>query len=107
MVTGHSINTLQVTNQCVVVCDLEQWTGPDSSSWDIISGTQDDVGRGLATILDGLDIHRIDDFGGVCKTSLCRGTSTLRFRLARKAKRQCSRSPPRTDLPPKAMRWLG
>lgn len=73
MVTGHSINTLQVTNQCVVVCDLEQWTGSDSSSWDIITGTQDDVGRGLAMILDGLDIHRIDDFGGVCKTFLCAG----------------------------------
>lgn len=77
MITGYSINRLQVTNQCVVVCDLERWTSPDSSSWDVITGSQDDVGRRLAAFLDGLDIRRIDDFGGVCKTFLCAGEEYL------------------------------
>jgi hypothetical protein len=67
------LNSLEVTNQCVVVCDLGAWNGPESSAWQMIKGTQDDVGRSLAAILDERGVRRIDDFGGVCKTFLCDG----------------------------------
>ena len=70
---GHSVSALPVSNQCLVVCDLERWAGPDSPAWEMITGPQDAVGRRLAEILVALDIRRIDDFGGVCKTFLCAG----------------------------------
>jgi hypothetical protein len=66
---------LQVTNQCVVVCDLGAWTGPDAASWTALRGSQDEVGNALAGMLDQCGASRIDDFGGVCKTFLCDGES--------------------------------
>lgn len=68
-----SLSSLSVTNQCVVVCNLQKWTDAESSAWQILRGTQDEVGNSLAMILDGFGISRIDDFGGVCKTFLCDG----------------------------------
>jgi len=65
--------SLEVSNQCVVVCDLGQWQDPESSAWQVVKGSQDDVGRSLAAILDERGIRRIDDFGGVCKIFLCDG----------------------------------
>jgi hypothetical protein len=67
------LNSLQVSNQCVVVCDLKKWTGPDSSSWQVIRGSEDEVGRCLAAILEDYHVRRLDDFGGVSKTFLCDG----------------------------------
>ena len=67
------LHSLRVSNQCVVVCDLKKWTGPNSSAWQVITGSQDEVGRCLAAILDDCHVRRIDDFGGVCKTFLCYG----------------------------------
>ena len=67
------LSDLQVTNQCVVVCDLRLWLDVESPCWESIKGSQDDVGRRLAALIDGSGIGRIDDFGGVCKTFLCDG----------------------------------
>jgi hypothetical protein len=67
------LSSLEVTNQCVVVCNLGDWNGPEAPAWQLIKGPQDDVGRGLAAILDARGVRRIDDFGGVCKTFLCDG----------------------------------
>ena len=66
-------SSLDVTNQCVVVCDLAARNSPESTAWRVIKGTQDEVGRSLATMLDDRGVQRIDDFGGVCKTFLCDG----------------------------------
>jgi hypothetical protein len=71
MSSSQSITALHVTNQCVVVCDLERWTDAYSPAWEVIAGSQDDIGRSLAAILDSRGIRRIDDFGGVCQTFLC------------------------------------
>jgi hypothetical protein len=73
MIVCLPLNSLQVTNQCVVVCELQKWNGPESSAWQVIKGSQDEVGRSLAAILDDYSVRRIDDFGGVCKTFLCDG----------------------------------
>lgn len=67
------LDHLEVTNQCVVLCDLRNWTGPDAPSWQVLKGSQDEVGRALATTLDATAATRIDDFGGVSKTFLCDG----------------------------------
>jgi hypothetical protein len=67
------LHSLRVSNQCVVVCDLKKWTGPDSSAWQVVEGSQDEVGRSVAAILDDYLVRRLDDFGGVCKTFLCDG----------------------------------
>ena len=67
------LNWLQVSNQCVVVCDLRKWKDSESSAWQVIKGTQDDVGQYIAAILDDCGVYRIDDFGGVSKTFLCDG----------------------------------
>jgi hypothetical protein len=67
------LHSLQVSNQCVVVCDLKKWTRPDSPAWQVIQGSQEEAGRSLAAVLDGYHVRRIDDFGGVCKTFLCDG----------------------------------
>lgn len=52
---------------------LVAWDSPGSAAWRVIKGTQDDVGRSLATILDDGGVRRIDDFGEVCKTFLREG----------------------------------
>ncbi len=57
MTDNLPLHSLQVSNQCVVVCELKKWTGPDSSSWQVIKG--------------------LDDFGGVSKTFLCDGAQYL------------------------------
>jgi hypothetical protein len=54
-----------VTNQCVLVCNLQKWTDSESLIWQILPGTQDEVGRSLAAILDDSGVSRIDDFGDV------------------------------------------
>jgi hypothetical protein len=72
-VTFVSLSSLSVTNQCVLVCDLQKWTDSESLVWQVLRGTQDEVGRSLAAILDDIGVIRIDDFGGVCKTFLCAG----------------------------------
>lgn len=64
---------LQITNQCVVVCDLAMWTSPGSAAWTTVRGSQDDVGKAVATMLEERHTARIEDFGGVCKTFLCDG----------------------------------
>lgn len=71
------LGALQITNQCVVVCDLRTWTGSESASWTTLRGSQDDVGKALADMLEQRGASRIDDFGGVCKTFLCDGESYL------------------------------
>jgi hypothetical protein len=67
------LSSLEVTNQCVVVCDLAAWKRAESEAWQAIKGTQDDVGRQLAATLEERAIRRLDDFGGVCQTFLCDG----------------------------------
>jgi len=67
------LSSLDVTNQCVVVCHLGLWDGPESPAWRAVKGTQDDVGLALAAVLQDRGVRRIDDFGGVCKTFLCDG----------------------------------
>ena len=47
--------------------------GRESSAWQVIKGSEDEVGRSLAAILDDYSVRRIDDFGGVCRTFLCDG----------------------------------
>ena len=73
MNTYVPLGSLDVTKQCVVVCDLAGWRGPESEAWQAIKGTQDDVGRHLAAIFEERGIRRLDDFGGVCETFLCDG----------------------------------
>ena len=68
-----SLHTLEVTNQCVVMCDLRQFTESASPAWQLLRGQQDDVGRAVAATLLEQDVHRIDDFGGVAETFLCDG----------------------------------
>lgn len=69
------LDQLDVTNQCVVLCDLRTWAPPDAPTWQVLKGSQDDVGRALAAALDAVAVTRIDDFGGVSKTFLCEGES--------------------------------
>jgi hypothetical protein len=73
MTTYLPLDAIEITNQCVVLCDLRIWTGPGSSAWQVFRGSQDEVGRSIAAILNEAGIKRIDDFGGVCKTFLCDG----------------------------------
>lgn len=68
---NKSLSELEITNQCVLVCDLEHWKNADSASWRLLSGSQEEVGRELASILENKRITRLDDFGGVCETFLC------------------------------------
>lgn len=62
---------LEITNKCVVVCDLEHLIDGNSSTWLVIKGTEAEVGESLAKMVVKTGIDRIDDFGGVCKTFLC------------------------------------
>jgi len=68
---GKIFENLEITNRCVVVCDLNEWRDTHSATWEVIKGTEDEVGEMLANILSNSEIDRIDDFGGVCKTFLC------------------------------------
>lgn len=66
-----SFAQLQVTNQCVLICDLRLWSGPDSQAWLVLSGNQDDVGAQIARSIEAAGVSRLDDFGGVAETLLC------------------------------------
>ena len=68
---NNAINELLITNQCVLVCDLGQWRGEDSSSWTLLSGSQDEVGIELSLLLVRFAVNRLDDFGGVSQSFLC------------------------------------
>ena len=81
--TGVPLSALEVTNQCVAVCDLDRWSGPESPVWHIINGSQDEVGQRLAAALSDRDVRRLDDFGGVCETFLCDGEQYPSWRLSR------------------------
>lgn len=70
---AQHLDQLEITNQCVVLCDLRTWAGPDAPAWQVLKGSQDDVGRNLAAAMDASGATRIDDFGGVSKTFLCDG----------------------------------
>jgi hypothetical protein len=66
-----------ITNQSTLVCDLRTWKDPDSEAWIALTGGQDAVGTRLARMLEDASIQRLDDFGGVCETFLCRGEEYL------------------------------
>lgn len=66
-----TLHELPVTNQCVVVCDLDALSTPQSPAWRMLAGTQDEVGAELAEYVQRLSVSRLDDFGGVCKSFLC------------------------------------
>jgi hypothetical protein len=69
---NKALNELQITNQCVLVCDLGQWRGEESPAWTLLSGTQDEVGKDLSAQLARSAVNRLDDFGGVSASFLCR-----------------------------------
>ncbi len=71
MTLHHPLGSLEISNKCVVLCDLRQWSGIDSPAWLIFTGSQDAIGCDIASILDEARIDRIDDFGGVSKSFLC------------------------------------
>jgi hypothetical protein len=48
MISYLPLSAVEVTNQCVVVCDLRKWTGPESPAWQVLRGYQDDRLVGLA-----------------------------------------------------------
>lgn len=66
-----------ITNQCTLVCDLRAWETADSEAWIALTGAEDSVGAQLARLLEEASIQRLDDFGGVCETFLCRGQEYL------------------------------
>lgn len=70
---NRSLNELQITNQCVLVCDLGQWSGEESSAWVLLSGNQDEVGNELSVLVARFAVNRLDDFGGVSESFLCQG----------------------------------
>lgn len=68
---------LELTNQCVVVCDLAEFSTPAAPAWAVIRGSQDDVGGALGSWLTRCGTTRFDDFGGVCEVFLCEGETYL------------------------------
>lgn len=46
------LHSLQITNQCVVICELDAWADHESPAWRMFTGSQDDIGRELARLLD-------------------------------------------------------
>ena len=62
-----------ITNQCVVLCDLSMFKKDNDSCWYIAKGSQEEIGKLIANEVKDRNITRIDDFGGVCKTFLCEG----------------------------------
>ena len=64
---------IQVTNQCVIVCNLRRGSEDDAASWVVLRGSADEVGNQLAEMVADAGLTRIADFGGVCKTLLCDG----------------------------------
>jgi hypothetical protein len=72
-----TLDFVEVSNQCVVVCDLERWSDAHSPAWEAVRGTQDEVGASLAALLNRTAATRLEDFGGVCRTFLCDGEEYL------------------------------
>jgi hypothetical protein len=70
-VASAPLSLLQVTNQCVLVCELGNWSGEESPAWRLLTGTQDEIGQCLAKYFGRYAVRRLDDFGGVCETFLC------------------------------------
>ncbi len=66
-------SAINVTNKCVVLCDLREWSGSESPAWKVLNGSQDEIGCEIASLLEDVKIQRIDDFGGVSKSFLCDG----------------------------------
>jgi len=66
-----------VSNQCTLVCDLRSFDSPDSEAWIVLTGSEDAIGSQIAGMLEAASIQRLDDFGGVCETFLCRGEEYL------------------------------
>ena len=66
------LSDISITNQSTLVCDLRTWEHADSEAWITLTGAQDSVGRRLARLLEEKSIQRLDDFGGVCETFLCK-----------------------------------
>jgi hypothetical protein len=73
MIDHTALNTAEVSNKCVVICSLREWSRSESPAWKIIEGEQDEIGRCIASMLEESHVERIDDFGGVSKTFLCDG----------------------------------
>jgi hypothetical protein len=71
------LSDIAVTNQSTLLCDLRTWEDGDSEAWIVLTGAEDEVGAQLARILEEAAIQRLDDFGGVCETFLCRGEEYL------------------------------
>ena len=69
---GAPLSALQITNQCVLVCDLGLWRAEESPVWRLLTGSQDEIGQCLAECLDRCAVRRLEDFGGVCETLLCK-----------------------------------
>jgi hypothetical protein len=72
---SYQLREEDISNQCVLLCDLSKYEGPESEAWEIVKGTQDKVGEIIAKAVKEKKVTRIDDFGGVCKTFLCDGES--------------------------------
>jgi len=70
--TKRRLSDTGVSNQSTLVCDLCAWKDPDSQSWVALTGAEEAVGTRLARMLEEASIRRLDDFGGVCETFLCR-----------------------------------
>jgi hypothetical protein len=64
---------LDITNTCVLVCELARLKTPDAAAWCVLRGTQEEIGSALAAAVAAAGIARLDDFGGVAKTFLCDG----------------------------------
>ncbi len=75
--TGQAFATLPLTQQCVVICDLSQAPTATSPTWELLRGSQAEIGQQLAARLEALGLERLDDFGGVCQTFLCCGDAYL------------------------------
>ncbi len=73
MPVNTTLEEAEITNQCVLVCNLKDYHGADSVCWVVYKGTQDEIGAAIAAILKEAHVSRIDDFGGVCETFLCEG----------------------------------
>jgi len=71
------LSEISITNQSTLVCDLRAWKATDSEAWIALTGAEDAVGTRLARMLEEASIRRLDDFGGVCETFLCRGEEYL------------------------------
>ena len=65
------LDETQISNKCVILCDLSTYQDDRSACWRILKGTQEEIGREIASLLERSDIKRIDDFGGVSKSFLC------------------------------------